>query len=108
MLELKITPGLWATVNDWLIQANLTPVFAINDNDRVNGEWNPKSLLLLLDLTDKLNITCNFQLGYGKLGGDVEGFFLLAKNMESVLLKEVKGCVYWVFIAIELVFKYYV
>lgn len=64
--DLKVNPALWASVNDWLISANLTAVLAINDNDRVNGEWSPKSMLPMFDLTDKLNITCYFQLGYGQ------------------------------------------
>lgn len=64
--SLYITPSMWAGSNSWLSSSNLTLVFALNDHDRVNGGWNPKSMFPLFDLSDKLNIACYFQLGYGK------------------------------------------
>lgn len=62
---LTITDSTWQSLNDWFKMANLTPVFAINDNHKINGAWNPKLFYPLLELSDKLNILCFWQLGFG-------------------------------------------
>lgn len=62
-----VTPPMWFGINEWLTLANLTPVFGINDLETTKGLWNPKSTMPLLELSDKLNVTCYWQLGYGKL-----------------------------------------
>lgn len=62
---MTITTSMWQSMNDWFKMANLTLVFAINDNEKVNGAWNPKSFYPLLDLSDKLDIICLWQLGFG-------------------------------------------
>lgn len=62
---ITVTASMWQSLNEWFKMANLTPVFAINDNEKVNGAWNPKPFYPLLDLSDKLNIICLWQLGFG-------------------------------------------
>ncbi|GLV32764.1 uncharacterized protein CBL_00529 [Carabus blaptoides fortunei] len=60
---LMVTPTMWTALNEWIISANLTPVYALNDRDRVNDAWNPKATALpLMELTDKMNITCYWEL----------------------------------------------
>ncbi|KAJ8930097.1 hypothetical protein NQ314_017142 [Rhamnusium bicolor] len=61
-----VTPSMWFGINEWLSLANLTPVFGINDVETTRGVWNPKSTLPLLEISDKLNVTCYWQLGFGK------------------------------------------
>lgn len=62
---LTVTASMWQSMNEWFKMANLTPVFAFNDNEKVNGAWNPKPFYQMLDLSDKLNILCLWQLGFG-------------------------------------------
>ncbi|KAJ8984002.1 hypothetical protein NQ317_006855 [Molorchus minor] len=62
-----VTPSMWFGINEWLRLANLTPVFGINDAETASGGvWNPKSTLPLLEISDKLNVRCYWQLGFGK------------------------------------------
>lgn len=62
---MTVTASAWQSMNEWFKMANLTPVFAINDNEKVNGAWNPKPFYPMLDISDKLNISCLWQLGFG-------------------------------------------
>ncbi|XP_045474417.1 uncharacterized protein LOC123680519 [Harmonia axyridis] len=62
--NVTVTPSVWFAVNEWFNMANLTPVFGINDADTTVGVWNPKSILPLLEISDKFNLTCMWQLGY--------------------------------------------
>lgn len=64
--RLVFTPTLFTALNDWLTESNLTPIFAINDLNRVNGSWDPLPWIPLLELSELLNLTCHWQLGYGK------------------------------------------
>ncbi|CAH0554437.1 unnamed protein product [Brassicogethes aeneus] len=59
-----VTPSMWFGVNEWLSLANLTPVFGINDLETDGGKWDPKSTVQLLELSDKLNVSCFWQLGF--------------------------------------------
>lgn len=63
---LTVTASMWQSMNDWFTMANLTPIFAINDNAKINGAWNPKPFYPLLDLSDKLGLQCLWQLGFGR------------------------------------------
>lgn len=63
--NIVVTSSMWFGINEWLILANLTPLFAINDGERTKGLWNPKSTLPLFEISDKLNLTCYWQLGFG-------------------------------------------
>ncbi|XP_044754620.1 uncharacterized protein LOC123313703 [Coccinella septempunctata] len=62
--SVTVTPSVWFAINEWFNMANLTPVFGINDADTSMGVWNPKSILPLLEISDKFNLTCMWQLGY--------------------------------------------
>lgn len=64
--SVTVTPSVWFAVNEWFNMANLTPVFGINDADTTMGVWNPKSILPLLEISDKFNLTCLWQLGFGR------------------------------------------
>lgn len=64
--RLVVTPSVFTALNDWLSESNLTPVFAINDVDKVNGTWDPKPWMPLFELSDRLNLSCYWQLGHGK------------------------------------------
>lgn len=66
---LAVTASMWQSMNEWFKMANLTPIFAINDAETVNGAWNPKPFYPLMDLSDKLDIACLWQLGFGKETG---------------------------------------
>lgn len=65
--SVAVSPSMWFGINEWLTAANLTPVFGINDIETTKGVWNPKSTLPLLEMSDKLNVTCLWQLGYGNI-----------------------------------------
>ncbi|KAJ3625935.1 hypothetical protein MTP99_016467 [Tenebrio molitor] len=62
--DIVVTPTMWFGVNEWLAAANLTPVFGINDADTTREGWNPQDAMALLDISDKLNVSCYWQLGY--------------------------------------------
>ncbi|XP_018564316.1 putative protein tag-278 [Anoplophora glabripennis] len=59
-----LTPSMWFGINEWLKLANLTPVFGINDVETTGGAGNPKSTLPLLEISDKLNVSCYWMLGF--------------------------------------------
>nr|XP_023024228.1 uncharacterized protein LOC111512356 [Leptinotarsa decemlineata] len=59
-----VTPSMWFGINEWFKLANLMPVYGINDIDTEAGNWNPKSVLPLLEISDKLNVSCYWQLGF--------------------------------------------
>ncbi|CAH1170402.1 unnamed protein product [Phaedon cochleariae] len=59
-----ISPSMWFGINEWLKLANLVPIFGLNDADTARGVWNPKATLPLLEISDKLNVSCYWQLGY--------------------------------------------
>lgn len=64
--KLLVTPALFTALNDWLADSNLHPIFAINDAEKINGSWDPTPWIPVLELADKLNLSCYWQLGYGK------------------------------------------
>lgn len=64
--NIPITPAMWFGLNEWLNSVDLMPVFGINDEEFTASEWNPQSITALLDISDKFNISCFWQLGYGK------------------------------------------
>lgn len=68
-----VTPSMWFGINEWLSLTQLMPIFGINDAETVKDVWNPKSVLSLFEISDKLNVTCFWQLGFGKF----RSFFLL-------------------------------
>lgn len=82
--NVTVTPSVWFAVNEWFNMANLTPVFGINDADTTVGVWNPKSILPLLEISDKFNLTCMWQLGYGRVSIFFHShiFFLIRRPME--------------------------
>ncbi|KAJ8920301.1 hypothetical protein NQ315_011962 [Exocentrus adspersus] len=55
-----VTPSMWFGINEWLKMAGLTPVYGINDAD----VWDPESILPLLEISDKLNVSCYWMLGF--------------------------------------------
>ena len=61
-----VTPTMWFGINEWLASANLTPVFGINDGVAGREGWNPQEAMEVLDMADKFNVSCYWQLGYGK------------------------------------------
>lgn len=65
--SLAITPSMWFGVNEWLSLSQLMPIFGINDADTTRNVWNPKPMLPLFEISDKLNISCYWQLGFGKI-----------------------------------------
>lgn len=66
-VNLTVTPSMLTSLNGWLISANLTPVFALSDRDRVNDAWNPESAALpLMAIADKMNMTCFWELNNGE------------------------------------------
>ncbi|XP_056641700.1 uncharacterized protein LOC130448364 [Diorhabda sublineata] len=62
--SVRISPSMWFGVNEWFKLAKLTPIFAINDDQTDKGVWNPKSTLPLFEISDQLNVSCYWQLGY--------------------------------------------
>ncbi|KAJ8936769.1 hypothetical protein NQ318_017964, partial [Aromia moschata] len=89
-----VTPSMWFGINEWLSLANLTPVFGINDAETARGVWNPKSTLPLLEISDKLNVSCYWQLGFGKnfceelldfLGGPIAGKLAFFEEKRSTI-----------------------
>lgn len=65
--SLLITPQIWEAFIYWLKNINLTPIFALNDKGRINGTWNPKSIIPFLDISEERDFYLYWQLGYGKL-----------------------------------------
>lgn len=65
--SVTVTPSMWFGINEWLSLTQLMPIFGINDAETVKNVWNPKSVLPLFEISDKLNVTCFWQLGFGKL-----------------------------------------
>lgn len=65
--SLTITPSMWFAINEWLTLSQLMPIFVLNDVDTMRDVWNPKPVLPLLEISDKLNVTCFWQLGFGEL-----------------------------------------
>lgn len=59
-----VTPSMWFDINEWLKLANLTPVFGVNDTKPAGEVWNPESTLL--EIFDRLNVSCYWMLGFGK------------------------------------------
>nr|XP_001809953.1 PREDICTED: uncharacterized protein LOC100141957 [Tribolium castaneum] len=62
--NVAVTPTMWFGINEWLASANLTPVFGINDRETTRDGWNPQDAMPLLDISDKFNVSCYWQLGY--------------------------------------------
>ncbi|CAG9835625.1 unnamed protein product [Diabrotica balteata] len=62
--NVRITPSIWFGINEWLKLAKITPIYGINDKETIQGVWNPKSTLPLFDISEQLNISCYWQLGY--------------------------------------------
>ncbi|XP_018326105.1 uncharacterized protein LOC108737642, partial [Agrilus planipennis] len=60
--KFEISPSTWKKFNSWLQNVGFVPVFSLNDNERNNGLWNAKNYLSLFNLTDKLNISCIWQI----------------------------------------------
>lgn len=69
--SVALTPSVWFGINEWLRLTQLIPIFGINDIETVKDVWNPKSILPLLEISDKLNVNCLWQLGFGKLVIDI-------------------------------------
>lgn len=65
--RLTVTPDMWTSLNEWIAKANLTGIFALSDRERVNEAWNAKTVLPLMELTDKMNLNCYWELGNGKI-----------------------------------------
>ncbi|KAL1494767.1 hypothetical protein ABEB36_010313 [Hypothenemus hampei] len=61
--KIYVSPSMWFGINEWFKLANLTPVYGINDEDTEKGVWKSQDLLPLLEITDKFEITCYWQLG---------------------------------------------
>nr|CAH7757090.1 unnamed protein product [Callosobruchus chinensis] len=62
--SVPVTPATWFAVNEWLRLAGLQPIYGINDVEEQKGLWDPRGVLSLLELSDKLNVTGYWQLGY--------------------------------------------
>ncbi|CAH1991416.1 unnamed protein product [Acanthoscelides obtectus] len=62
--SVPVTPATWFAVNEWLRLAGLQPVYGVNDVDELKGLWDPRGALSLFELSDKLNVTAYWQLGF--------------------------------------------
>lgn len=59
-----LTPQKWVQFNEWALNTNLTPIVALNDRHRINGVWDPRDSLAMMTLTDQMNYSCFWELGY--------------------------------------------
>ncbi|XP_044727078.1 uncharacterized protein LOC123290808 [Chrysoperla carnea] len=59
-----LTPKKWIDFNEWALNTNLTPIFALNDRHRINGVWDPRDSLAMMTITDQMNYSCFWELGY--------------------------------------------
>ncbi|XP_063907710.1 uncharacterized protein LOC135125895 [Zophobas morio] len=80
-----VTPTMWFGINEWLASANLTPVFGINDGVAGREGWNPQEAMEVLDMADKFNVSCYWQLGYDCSNKTESQYVTDLKRLQHVL-----------------------
>lgn len=63
---IPVTPTMWQSLNVWFKMANLTPVYAIDEHDRIGGVWDPRRTMPFFRISDRMNLSTYWQLGCGK------------------------------------------
>ncbi|XP_071050785.1 putative leucine-rich repeat-containing protein DDB_G0290503 [Onthophagus taurus] len=83
--NLVYTPSFIDYLNEWFIKTNLSIIFALNDNNLIDEQFNFKNLHPFLDVLSEINANCSFQLGYESSNITFEVYKENLKKLKSTL-----------------------
>ncbi|GJQ75950.1 hypothetical protein Trydic_g18006 [Trypoxylus dichotomus] len=83
---LSFTSTMWRSLNDWFLETGLTPIFTINDdNGGSETKLSTKTIFPLLEVSDRLDMKCLWQVDYEIHGKNLAKYIEELKAFKYIL-----------------------